>query len=101
VTGATGAQGATGATGISTSSASAYTATATVDEATFFVVCPAGQIALGGGGSESASGQAAIVDSSPTDASGNPLTGNGVAHGWIVTFAQSNFEPTVWVICSP
>jgi phage tail tape-measure protein len=80
-------------------SASAYTATAGANTATFFVVCPAGQIALGGGGSTS--NAATLLRSGPTDASGVALTVAGVANGWSVTYSNNTGKPTVWVICSP
>lgn len=99
VTGGTGPSGPVGPTGSSVSGAYAYTATSPTNTATFFIVCPVGEVSLGGGGVEQAGAPETLIASVPTNSSGVPLTIGGVAHGWSVTFSGRGHKPTAWVIC--
>ncbi len=118
-TGATGVPGATGTTGATGTFAGATTikATATVDLAiagdrkdSYSAVCPAGQLAIGGGGrSDANNSQQAIVTSSrpahnpPTD--NEPPADGETFTGWRITVFNSTtspgLRPDVWVICVP
>lgn len=118
-TGVTGVTGATGATGVTGTFAGATTvkATATADleviddrKESYSAFCPAGQLAIGGGGrSDDFQSEKAIVTSSrpahnpPTD--NEPPAPGETFTGWRITVFNSTttagLRPDVWVICVP
>jgi hypothetical protein len=100
-TGATGATGAPGATGPSAASSSTTVVTAgAAGIGTVTAPCPAGKVAIGGGGSDSTAG--GYVNGSFPSVGGTAVTSGQQANGWTVKFQNIVVTDvvTAYAVCS-
>lgn len=99
--GATGPKGATGATGPSAASSSTTVVTAgAAGTGTVTAACPAGKVAIGGGGSDTST--TGFVNRSAPSVGGTPVTSGHQGNGWTVKFLPvvGTDVITAYAVCS-